>query len=236
MERIAPEQCNQTCDLLGKILLIGDSGVGKSSLLYRLTNDRFLINASPTIGVEFAALYYRVPDTDTVVKIQIWDCAGQTRFQSIVKSYFRQADIVIFVYDLTDRQSFLNLKGWAEKSEQELQDKPHLNCIIGNKSDATDATNDSSVIDVEDIHKFAKDINAALNVKMSAKDSGEPIANVISTCLRMAYDQYEKGVPLLRGSIYRNVVKLEDVHSGESEEEPYYPSYKKPGTCIGCLN
>ncbi|KAA8541341.1 hypothetical protein F0562_025304 [Nyssa sinensis] len=98
------------CDYLFKTVLIGDSAVGKSNLLWRFARDEFLLDSKPTIGVEFA--YRNIKVGDKLIKAQIWDTAGQERFRAITSSYYRGALGALLVYDITRRATFENLKKW----------------------------------------------------------------------------------------------------------------------------
>jgi len=119
-------------DFLFKLLLIGDSGVGKSCLLLRFADDTFVESFISTIGVDFKI---RTLDIDgKTVKLQIWDTAGQERFRTITSSYYRGAHGIIIVYDLTDRASFSNVKQWmTEIDRYACQSVNRL--LIGNKAD-----------------------------------------------------------------------------------------------------
>ena len=102
-------------DYMLKCIIIGDSGVGKSCLLNAYVNNKFELNAAPTIGIELAILKFAATNNENVsvvFKIQVWDCAGQKRFNSIVKSYFRNASIILLVYDVTNQDTFRNLQEW----------------------------------------------------------------------------------------------------------------------------
>ncbi|CAM8898796.1 hypothetical protein QQ045_005367 [Rhodiola kirilowii] len=119
-------------DYLFKIVLIGDSGVGKSNILSRFTRNEFCLESKSTIGVEFATRTLQV-DGKTV-KAQIWDTAGQERYRAITSAYYRGAVGAFLVYDITKRQTFDNLQRWL----RELRDHADSNIVImmaGNKSD-----------------------------------------------------------------------------------------------------
>lgn len=91
-------------DYLFKIVLIGDSGVGKSNLLLRYTKDQFKMNSQSTIGVEFATRSIKVEDS--FVRAQIWDTAGQERYRAITNAYYRNAVGALLVYDITKYNTF----------------------------------------------------------------------------------------------------------------------------------
>ena len=101
----------QPYDYLFKLLLIGDSGVGKSSLLLRFSDDTYETNFNSTIGVDFKIK--TVDLDDKVIKLQIWDTAGQERFRTITSSYYRGAHGIIVVYDTTDNETFEHVRRQA---------------------------------------------------------------------------------------------------------------------------
>jgi len=117
-----------------KFIITGDAGVGKSSLLIRLTDQRFLANPDPTLGVEFGSKLITIPEEDKVVKLQCWDTAGTESFRSITRSYYRGAAGCLLVYDVTSRPSFDHARTWL--ADVRAHADPHLTCIlVGNKSD-----------------------------------------------------------------------------------------------------
>ena len=119
-------------DYLFKVLLIGNSGVGKSSLLVRFADDEFTDNFMPTIGVDFKIKTLTVDNKQA--KLQIWDTAGQDRFQTITSSYFKGAHGVLVTYDITDRESFSAIYKWMGQVEQHASE--NIACIlVGNKCD-----------------------------------------------------------------------------------------------------
>jgi Ras-related protein Rab-11A len=119
-------------DYLFKVVLIGDSGVGKSNLLSRFTRNEFCLESKSTIGVEFATRSIQV-DGKTI-KAQIWDTAGQERYRAITSAYYRGAVGALLVYDITKNVTFENVERWLK----ELRDHADANIVImlvGNKSD-----------------------------------------------------------------------------------------------------
>ncbi|CAF1212353.1 unnamed protein product [Rotaria magnacalcarata] len=115
-----------------KILIIGDSGVGKSSLMVRFVDDIFTPAYITTIGVDFKMSTINVDGHQC--RIQIWDTAGQERFRVITSTYYRGADGVIIVYDVTNGESFANLKDWITEMERHC-DKTVPKILVGNKDD-----------------------------------------------------------------------------------------------------
>jgi len=122
-------------DYLFKLLLIGDSGVGKSCLLLRFADDTYTDSYISTIGVDFKIRTIKL-DNKTV-KLQIWDTAGQERFRTITSSYYRGAHGIIVVYDCTDMETFTNLKQWLEEISRYACENVNK-LLVGNKSDLID--------------------------------------------------------------------------------------------------
>lgn len=119
-------------DYLFKVVLIGDSGVGKSNLLSRFARNEFSLESKSTIGVEFATRSIHVDDK--IVKAQIWDTAGQERYRAITSAYYRGAVGALLVYDVTRHITFENVERWLK----ELRDHTDSNIVImlvGNKAD-----------------------------------------------------------------------------------------------------
>ena len=123
---------NASNSVLYKLLLIGDSGVGKSSLLHRFADDIYTDSYISTIGVDFKIKTMVVEDK--VVKLQIWDTAGQERFRTITSSYYRGAHGIIVVYDITDLDSFSNVKVWLGEIDRYASENVDK-LLVGNKCD-----------------------------------------------------------------------------------------------------
>lgn len=114
-----------------KILIVGDSNVGKTSLLLKYTDDYFSEAHVATIGVEYKIKTIMINGMQ--VKLQIWDTSGQERFRSLTQNFFRNANGVVFVYDITDKKTFDNIKDWMLASQNSESDFKSL--IVGNKCD-----------------------------------------------------------------------------------------------------
>lgn len=123
---------NQKIDYVFKIVLIGDSAVGKSQLLARFSRNEFSLDSKATIGVEFQTRTLTI-DHKTV-KAQIWDTAGQERYRAVTSAYYRGAVGAMLVYDITKRQSFDHVARWLEELRGHA-DKNIVIMLIGNKSD-----------------------------------------------------------------------------------------------------
>ncbi|EEY15502.1 GTP-binding protein SAS1 [Verticillium alfalfae VaMs.102] len=123
---------NRNYDFLIKLLLIGDSGVGKSCCLLRFSEDSFTPSFITTIGIDFKI---RTIELDGKrVKLQIWDTAGQERFRTITTAYYRGAMGILLVYDVTDERSFNNIRTWVGK-RRAARHRGVNKILIGNKCD-----------------------------------------------------------------------------------------------------
>uniref|UniRef100_A0A3Q3DES6 small monomeric GTPase n=1 Tax=Hippocampus comes TaxID=109280 RepID=A0A3Q3DES6_HIPCM len=125
----------KTYDYLFKLLLIGDSGVGKTCLLFRFSEDSFNTTFISTIGIDFKI---RTIELDGKrVKLQIWDTAGQERFRTITTAYYRGAMGIMLVYDISNEKSFENIKNWIRNIEEHASSDVEK-MVLGNKCDMSD--------------------------------------------------------------------------------------------------
>ncbi|KAJ8468080.1 hypothetical protein OPV22_030632 [Ensete ventricosum] len=154
---------NPEYDYLFKLLLIGDSGVGKSCLLLRFADDSYLESYISTIGVDFKIR--TVEHDGKTIKLQIWDTAGQERFRTITSSYYRGAHGIIVVYDVTDQESFNNVKQWLNEIDRYASDNVNK-LLVGNKCDLTA----NRVVSYETAKAFADEIGIPF-LETSAKNA-----------------------------------------------------------------
>ncbi len=123
---------SQDYDYLFKVLLLGDSDVGKSSLILRYTEETFNSKLVNSIGVDFKMKKKEIDGK--VIKVQIWDTAGHERFRSITYSYYRGANAIIIVFDLSDKKSFISITEWLKQIEKHAKENV-FKFLVGNKSD-----------------------------------------------------------------------------------------------------
>jgi len=125
----------KTYDLLFKLLLIGDSGVGKTCLLFRFSDDAFNTTFISTIGIDFKIKTVELGGKK--IKLQIWDTAGQERFHTITTSYYRGAMGIMLVYDITNAKTFENISKWLRNIDEHANEDVEK-MILGNKCDMED--------------------------------------------------------------------------------------------------
>lgn len=127
---------NRSYDMTMKLLLVGDSGVGKSCLLLRFVEDKFVPSFITTIGIDFKIRTIEI--NGKKIKLQVWDTAGQERFRTITTAYYRGAMGIVLVYDVTSEASFENTKNWFQTVNQHANDDAQL-ILVGNKCDEEDS-------------------------------------------------------------------------------------------------
>jgi len=177
---------NPEYDYLFKLLLIGDSGVGKSCLLLRFADDTYTESYISTIGVDFKIRTITL-DGKTI-KLQIWDTAGQERFRTITSSYYRGAHGIIVVYDVTDQVSFNNVKQWMTEIQRYACDSV-CRLLVGNKSDLVE----KKVVDGSVAKEYA-DSQRIPFLETSAKNS----SNVEQAFMTMAAEiKRQQGGPVM---------------------------------------
>jgi len=171
--RITPSKSNF------KVVFLGKSGVGKTSVTLRFCRDTFQIGTEATIGASFLTKIMTT-SSDRQIKFEMWDTAGQERYRALAPMYYRNADAAVLVYDITDPESFLALRSWY----QELQ-KNVPNCIVilaGNKLDLERG------VPREGPEQFSVEHECPL-FEVSSK-TGENIGNLFSTLLQLLTDKY----------------------------------------------
>ena len=139
-------------DYLFKIILIGDSSVGKSSIVERYVNNEITDSYISTIGVDFRVKTILLDGK--YIKLQIWDTAGQEKFRAITKSYYRCANAVIIVFDLTERDSYNNIDNWIKQVKTHAPDTV-VTFLVGNKTDLIN----NRVVSYDEAQKKADDNN-----------------------------------------------------------------------------
>ncbi len=153
-----------------KILLLGDGGVGKTSLLRRFIDNTFTPDYKSTIGVQFMTRTVELDD-DKTIKLVIWDVAGQSKFTSYRHLYYKDAEGIILVYDITREDSFHNLNMWIEDAVKHTAKNTQI-AILGNKVDLKD----NRAVEIENAQQYSEGRKAVLFSETSAK-TGRNVEN-----------------------------------------------------------
>ena len=138
-------------DYFLKLVIVGDSGVGKSNFLLRFIEGRYSSVYQPTIGSDFRSKIITLPGTKQNVKLQFWDTAGEERYRSINRIYFQKAQGIILAYDITSRESFEGLPDWVNLINDNVDYAPIV--LIGNK---VDDASENRIVRFEEGRKFAE--------------------------------------------------------------------------------
>lgn len=178
-----------------KVVLLGDSGVGKSSIVLRFVADNFKLDAEATIGASYMGKILQF--NEKMIKFNIWDTAGQERYHSLAKMYYRDANAAIMVYDITKKGSFEGLKRW-HKELTEFGPKDIAMIIAGNKEDLVE----SEAVGPDEAQAFAKSIGA-LYKKTSAK-TNYGVEQIFRDLASKIFPEVDAEVPTRRGTVTVN--------------------------------
>lgn len=177
---------NTEYDFLFKLLLIGDSGVGKSCLLLRFADDTYTESYISTIGVDFKI---RTIELDgKCIKLQIWDTAGQERFRTITSSYYRGAHGIIIVYDVTDKESYENVKQWLHEIDRYAAENV-VKLLVGNKVDLEDRR----AVLADSVKEFGE-THSIQTIETSAKENHQVEAAFLSIASQIMQKMNANGV------------------------------------------
>lgn len=173
---------NKNYDYLVKLLILGDSGTGKSSLLLRYTDEEFHNTYITTIGIDFKVKTVTI--NGKKVRIQVWDTAGQERFRTITQAYYRGCNGVLVVYDCTDKDSFDHVTHWIKDLNNHTNDNVSK-ILVGNKSDLVD----ERVIKFEDGKVLAESYN--INFFETSAKTGNGVHDTFNSIISNIVHIYE---------------------------------------------
>ena len=180
-------------DLVYKILLLGDSDVGKSCFLMRYADNVFVDNHMTTIGLDYKLKYIQL-DSGEIIQVQLWDTAGHERYRTISKNYYKGSHGILLLYDVTKTNSFENIREWIRDIREEVYEKAII-FLIGNKIDKKE----DRKIQTEQGAKLAEEFNLPF-FEASAK-SGENVDEIFKALYKKISEVYielqkEKGTKL----------------------------------------
>ena len=172
---------SKDCDHQFKILTLGETQVGKTSILIKYTEGSFSETPLATIGVDFQVKKVNLQGKQ--IEVQIWDSAGQEKFKSISKQYYNKAHGVLLVYDITNQESYESIKGWIKEIKQNTQILPVI-LLIGNKNDL------QGKLDEKDGLELAQKYD--LQFFSTSAKTGNGIEKAMETLVKLVYDDYVK--------------------------------------------
>jgi len=167
--------------LLYKVVVVGDSGVGKTNIITRFTTDEFTTENKATIGVEFGHAECSFSD-GTKANVQIWDTAGQERFRAITRGYYRNAVGALIVYDITRQQSFKNVEKWLQELQENAGSETVI-MLVGNKKDLSNQRE----VSTDEATSFARK-KGLLFIEASALD-GENVKEAFNKTVNEIYEK-----------------------------------------------
>ena len=203
-------------DVIIKIVIIGESAVGKTNLLTRYTVNSFDKSAKATIGMDFTSKEVYI--SGYTAKAQFWDTAGQEKYKAIAKSYYKLADGVLLVYDVTRRETFEKLKNWLNDIKNN-SDKEIKIILIGNKNDLVNKRK----VSVEEGKKFAQD-NDMFFWETSALTNSERCVNkafdaLLEECMKEICQEYENEQKEELDTVRKNTKALDYVDLPKNDEK-----------------
>ena len=196
---------NKSFDMIFKIILIGDSGVGKTNILSKFIKNEFEEKLKPTVGVEFGSKNFTIDGN--LIKAQIWDTAGQERYRSIASAYYKGAKGCLLVYSIIDRRSFENIDKWIEQLKGN-SDEDLCIILVGNKTDIEDFIE----VKTEEGMEKAKSLNITF-METSALNN----QNIDKVFQKLIEKVYEKNSKIFRKDISL-IIDNENNKNNENEE------------------
>ncbi|MFX1316165.1 MAG: Rab family GTPase [Promethearchaeota archaeon] len=148
-----------------KICIVGDSGVGKTTLLHQYIDKVFKSSIGTTIGSHFFVKYLKLPKIKNLITLQVWDLAGQEHFKWVRYGFYKGARGIVYVFDLTNKESFNNIRNWKKEVEKRIGIKPNI--LVGNKLDLMNPEENN--ITLEESGKLRQELQACAYLKTSAK-------------------------------------------------------------------
>ena len=187
-----------------KIIIIGDSAVGKTCIFKKITSNTFNEKSISTIGMDRRTLFFTIKDSkgsDLEIEVQLWDTAGQERFRSITTTYYKSSQGLLLMYDITKRETFSNVENWIENVNDSLgNNNDYLIVLMGNKLDLVKDKPEARDVTEEEAQKLCQEKNIFWGGECSAKDfSEEELRNIFTKYTQEIYKKV--GVNIVKGEM-----------------------------------
>ena len=168
-----------------KMIIIGDSAVGKTCIFKKIISGTFTEKSISTIGMDRRTLSFTIKNSkgnDVEIDVQLWDTAGEERFRSITTSYYKASQGLLLMYDITRRDTFDNVENWIKSIKDSLgEEEKYVVVLIGNKVDLAKANPESREVTTEEAENICKEKNIFWGGECSAKDFSEEELNEMFT-------------------------------------------------------
>ena len=211
---------SEKSNLTFKIIVLGDPGVGKSSLLGRATKNIFNAEYQTTVGFEFLTFTEKIGEKN--VKLQIWDTCGQETYKSLISNFYRNASLAMLIYSIDSRESFNNIIKWLK--EIKFQSNPDIKVVlIGNKADLENKRQ----VTIEEGNKF-KEENEILFFQEASAKSGINAKEIFHEAAKILYDEY---IIFLKKARNTSLTKLNESSFNSSKLKSFYEPRKKRKKC-----
>lgn len=161
-----------------KLVLLGESAVGKSSIVHRFVKNSFDDFRESTIGAAFLTQTITLPESNTTIKFEIWDTAGQERYKSLAPMYYRNANAALCVYDITNPASFTKAQDWIKELKKQAPEGIVI-CLVGNKTDLSDERQVDQDLVIEYVHQLNQEQDNVILAECSAK-SGDGVLEIFN--------------------------------------------------------
>ena len=169
---------------LFKVVFVGDAGVGKTQIINKFVKNKFSNDYNPTIGLDFYSK--TINSNGKIIKLQLWDTAGQEKFRTITRTYYKSGHLIVFVYAVDDKKSFGNIQSWVDDVKNNTNEKTKF-LLVGNKCDLG---KDKRQVSTEEAQQYAKEKNMEF-IEVSAKE-GTNINDMFNSSLSKILDDMEK--------------------------------------------
>ena len=224
----------KTYDRSIKVILIGDSGVGKTSIISRLVNNQFSDIHNPSLSLEYNN--HSIKINNFIIRMQIWDTAGQEKTNSIISNYYRSAEVAIFVYSINNLESYINIQEWYKEliNENNDDDNNVKKVLLGNKLDLENGRQ----VEFKNADSFAKENGFEVFAEITCKkDEGQNIyniSNIFDAIGKLFYDEYSQPRDIYNTSSFHYIASNSILESKRNTENEKSKPEKKAGCCICC--